>query len=81
MGAPALTPGESIDALEEAIAILRASWNGAPSMRVDGRHYQLAGARPGPAPAHQIGIWLGAAKPRALALTGTLARTAGSPRS
>src|SRR6476620_2743185 len=27
MGAPALTPGESIEALEEAIAILRASWN------------------------------------------------------
>ncbi len=73
MGAPALTPGDSIDALEEAIAILRASWNGAPSLRVDGRHYQLAGARPGPAPAHQIGIWLGAAKPRALALTGRLA--------
>ena len=73
MGAPALTPGESIDALEEAIAILRASWNGARSLRVDGRHYQLAGARPGPAPAHQIGIWLGAAKPRALALTGRLA--------
>ena len=73
MGAPALTPGESIDALEEAIAILRASWNGAPSLRVDGRHYQLAGARPGPTPAHEIGIWLGAAKPRALALTGRLA--------
>jgi alkanesulfonate monooxygenase SsuD/methylene tetrahydromethanopterin reductase-like flavin-dependent oxidoreductase (luciferase family) len=73
MGAPALTPGESIEALEEAIAILRASWNGARSLRVDGRHYQLAGARPGPPPAHQIGIWLGAAKPRALALTGRLA--------
>jgi alkanesulfonate monooxygenase SsuD/methylene tetrahydromethanopterin reductase-like flavin-dependent oxidoreductase (luciferase family) len=26
--------------------------------------------RPGPAPAHAISIWLGAAKPRALALTG-----------
>ena len=73
MGAPALTPGESIDALEEAIAILRASWNGVRSLRVDGRHYHLAGARPGPAPAHQIGIWLGAAKPRALALTGRMA--------
>jgi alkanesulfonate monooxygenase SsuD/methylene tetrahydromethanopterin reductase-like flavin-dependent oxidoreductase (luciferase family) len=29
--------------------------------------------KPGPTPAHQIGIWLGAAKPRALALTGRLA--------
>jgi alkanesulfonate monooxygenase SsuD/methylene tetrahydromethanopterin reductase-like flavin-dependent oxidoreductase (luciferase family) len=70
MGAPALTPGESIDALEEALPILRASLNGERSLRVDGRHYQLSGAHPGPAPAHQIGIWLGAAKPRALALTG-----------
>jgi alkanesulfonate monooxygenase SsuD/methylene tetrahydromethanopterin reductase-like flavin-dependent oxidoreductase (luciferase family) len=73
MGAPELTPGESIDALEEGVAILRASLNGARSLRVDGRHYKLAGARPGPLPAHRIGIWLGAAKPRALALTGRLA--------
>ena len=73
MGAPALTPGESLEALEEAVAILRASWNGGRSLRFNGRHYQLEGARPGPAPAHQIRIWLGAAKPRALALTGRVA--------
>ena len=73
MGAPALTPGESLEALEEAVAILRAFWSGARSLRFDGPHYRLEGARPGPAPAHQIGIWLGAAKPRALALTGRVA--------
>ena len=73
MGAPALTPGESLDALEEAIAILRASWSDAPAVRLRGRHYRLEGARLGPRPAHEIGIWLGAAKPRALALTGRLA--------
>jgi alkanesulfonate monooxygenase SsuD/methylene tetrahydromethanopterin reductase-like flavin-dependent oxidoreductase (luciferase family) len=72
MGAPALTPGESLEALEEAVAILRESWSGARSLRFDGRHYQLNGMRPGPAPAHPISIWLGAAKPRALALTGRL---------
>jgi alkanesulfonate monooxygenase SsuD/methylene tetrahydromethanopterin reductase-like flavin-dependent oxidoreductase (luciferase family) len=70
MGAPALTPGESIDALEEAVAILRESWSGARSIRHHGRHYQLEGMHPGPPPAHPIEIWLGAAKPRALALTG-----------
>ena len=43
------------------------------ALRFDGRHYRLEGARPGPAPAHEIGIWLGAAKPRALALTGRVA--------
>ena len=73
MGAPALTPGQSIEALEEAVAILRASWNDGGRLRFEGRHYQLAGARPGPMPAHPMGIWLGAAKPRALALTGRVA--------
>ncbi len=73
MGAPALTPGQSLEALEEAVAILRASWNGARSLRFEGRHYRLEGMKPGPAPAHPIEIWLGAAKPRALALTGRVA--------
>jgi alkanesulfonate monooxygenase SsuD/methylene tetrahydromethanopterin reductase-like flavin-dependent oxidoreductase (luciferase family) len=73
MGAPARTPGESLEALEEAVAILRASWGDARSLRFDGPHYPLAGARLGPKPVHQIGIWLGAAKPRALALTGRVA--------
>ena len=73
MGAPELTPGESLEALEEAVAILRASWSGAPALRFEGRHYRLDGARPGPVPAHEIGIWLGAARPRALALTGRVA--------
>ena len=73
MGAPALTAGESLEALEEAVAILRASWSGAPGLRFEGRHYRLEDARPGPLPAHEIGIWLGAMKPRALALTGRVA--------
>jgi alkanesulfonate monooxygenase SsuD/methylene tetrahydromethanopterin reductase-like flavin-dependent oxidoreductase (luciferase family) len=73
MGAPELTPGESIEALEEAVEILRESWNGARSIRHHGRHYDLEGMKPGPAPAHPIGIWLGAAKPRALSLTGRAA--------
>jgi alkanesulfonate monooxygenase SsuD/methylene tetrahydromethanopterin reductase-like flavin-dependent oxidoreductase (luciferase family) len=70
MGAPALTPGQSIEALEEAIVILRAWWRTAGQLRFRGRYYQLDGAQPGPRPAHPIQIWLGAAKPRALRLTG-----------
>jgi alkanesulfonate monooxygenase SsuD/methylene tetrahydromethanopterin reductase-like flavin-dependent oxidoreductase (luciferase family) len=73
MGAPPLTPGESIAALEEAIEIMRASWSGARSLRFEGSHYRLAGAHPGPQPAHPIEIWLGVQKPRALALTGRAA--------
>jgi alkanesulfonate monooxygenase SsuD/methylene tetrahydromethanopterin reductase-like flavin-dependent oxidoreductase (luciferase family) len=73
MGAPELTPKESLEALEEAVEIARESWSGARSIRHHGRHYELDGMKPGPTPAHPIGIWLGAAKPRALALTGRVA--------
>jgi alkanesulfonate monooxygenase SsuD/methylene tetrahydromethanopterin reductase-like flavin-dependent oxidoreductase (luciferase family) len=73
MGAPALTPGESLAALEEGVAVMRAMWSGERrGIRFDGSHYELAGVHPGPAPAHPIQIWIGAAMPRALALTGRL---------
>src|SRR3954468_8497024 len=71
MGGPRRTPGESVDALAEAIDVIRATWDtDARSVRVEGEHYRVQGARPGPVPAHPIGIWLGAYKPRMLALTG-----------
>lgn len=70
MGGPTRSPGESVDALEEAVEILRRSWSGERSVTFDGKHYSVSGFRPGPAPAHDIGIWVGAYKPRMLALTG-----------
>ena len=74
MGAPALTPGQSLEALEEAIAVVRAMWSGERrGLRLDGRHYQLKGVHPGPPPAHPIQVWVGANRTRALALTGRLA--------
>jgi alkanesulfonate monooxygenase SsuD/methylene tetrahydromethanopterin reductase-like flavin-dependent oxidoreductase (luciferase family) len=72
MGGPSRTPKESVDALEEAIAILRAFWSEG-SVTFEGEHYQVKGAKPGPAPAHPIGIWVGAYGPRMLHLTGRLA--------
>ena len=42
-------------------------------VQVDGKHYTIRGARRGPAPAHDIGIWVGAYKPRILRMTGRLA--------
>ncbi|MGG5260776.1 LLM class flavin-dependent oxidoreductase [Phycicoccus avicenniae] len=72
-GGPRLTPGESVDALEEAIAVLRASWSGEGAVRVEGRHHRVVGLHAGPVPAHRVGIWLGAYKPRMLRLTGRLA--------
>jgi alkanesulfonate monooxygenase SsuD/methylene tetrahydromethanopterin reductase-like flavin-dependent oxidoreductase (luciferase family)/hemerythrin-like domain-containing protein len=71
MGGERLTPGQSVDALSEAIDILRAMWNaGGRAVRHRGTHYTVDGAKPGPPPAHDISIWLGAYKPRMLALTG-----------
>jgi alkanesulfonate monooxygenase SsuD/methylene tetrahydromethanopterin reductase-like flavin-dependent oxidoreductase (luciferase family) len=72
MGGRRLSPGDSVRALEEAIEIFREIWNPAErgGVRVDGEFYRVRGAKRGPAPAHDIGIWLGAYKPRMLRLIG-----------
>jgi alkanesulfonate monooxygenase SsuD/methylene tetrahydromethanopterin reductase-like flavin-dependent oxidoreductase (luciferase family) len=72
MGGPRRTPGDSVDALEEAIAILRGFWSGERSVSFEGEHYRVKGAKPGPPPAHPIRIWVGAYGPRMLRLTGRL---------
>lgn len=72
-GAARRRAGESVDALEEAIQVIRLLWSGDRSVRFEGKHYGLKGAHPGPAPAHPIGIWLGAYKPRMLSIVGRLA--------
>jgi alkanesulfonate monooxygenase SsuD/methylene tetrahydromethanopterin reductase-like flavin-dependent oxidoreductase (luciferase family) len=64
MGGPRRSPREAVDALEEAIGVLRGFWAGSS---LEG------GLKPGPAPAHDIGIWLGAYGPRMLGLVGRLA--------
>jgi hypothetical protein len=58
MGVPRLTPGESVDALDEAVKIIRGLWDEAER---------------GPAPAHTIPIWVGAQGPRMLRLIGRAA--------
>src|SRR3954452_21385492 len=71
MGGPRRTPKESVDALDEAIAIIREVWAAeGRGIRFDGEHYQVHGAHPGPPPAHPGEIWVGAYRPRMLALTG-----------
>ena len=72
MGGPRRSPGESVDALEEAIDVIRALWDVGPrgGVRTEGSHYRLSGAARGPAPVHDVGIWLGAYKPRMLDLVG-----------
>jgi alkanesulfonate monooxygenase SsuD/methylene tetrahydromethanopterin reductase-like flavin-dependent oxidoreductase (luciferase family) len=69
-GGPVRSPKQSVDALEEAIAIIRRVWAAERGIHFDGEHYRLAGAHGGPEPAHDMGIWLGAYGPRMLRLVG-----------
>jgi alkanesulfonate monooxygenase SsuD/methylene tetrahydromethanopterin reductase-like flavin-dependent oxidoreductase (luciferase family) len=72
-GGPRRKPRESLDALEEAIQVIRLIWSGERNLRFAGEHYRLAGAHSGPVPVHPMGIWLGLYGPRALRLAGRLA--------
>lgn len=60
MGGRQLSPKQSVDHLELAIGEIREFW-------------AAEGKFEGPEPAHRIGIWLGAYKPRMLRMTGALA--------
>jgi alkanesulfonate monooxygenase SsuD/methylene tetrahydromethanopterin reductase-like flavin-dependent oxidoreductase (luciferase family) len=74
MGGQRLDVGESVEALEEGIHVIRALWATGErgGVRFEGKHYRLAGALRGPAPVHDISIWVGAFKPRMLRLVGRL---------
>ena len=54
-GGPRRTPGESVEALDEAIDVIRLLWSDERSVSFDGKHYRLDDARPGPRPAHPSG--------------------------
>jgi alkanesulfonate monooxygenase SsuD/methylene tetrahydromethanopterin reductase-like flavin-dependent oxidoreductase (luciferase family) len=72
-GGPRRPGADSVDALEEAIAILRVCWAGERSVTFEGEHYRVRGMKFGPPPAHPIGIWLGAYGPRMMRVVGRLA--------
>ncbi|MDX6292322.1 MAG: hypothetical protein QOH50_1397 [Kribbellaceae bacterium] len=75
MGGRRLDPGDSIKALEEGIHVIREllDADAQAGVRFEGKHYRLAGALRGPAPVHDISMWVGAFKPRMLRLVGRLA--------
>ncbi|NRD10086.1 LLM class flavin-dependent oxidoreductase [Rathayibacter agropyri] len=66
MGAPLLTPAEAVTGLDEALDIIRGIWDTSDRspLHVEGKYHRVAGAARGPAPAHEIPIWVGAYKPR-----------------
>jgi alkanesulfonate monooxygenase SsuD/methylene tetrahydromethanopterin reductase-like flavin-dependent oxidoreductase (luciferase family) len=72
LGGRRLTGGQSVEALEEAIDVIRMLWDvdEPDPARYEGNHYRLEGAARGPAPLHDVGIWIGAYKPRMLDLVG-----------
>ncbi len=75
MGERRLDPGDSVEALEEGIHVIRELWDAGEQsdVRFEGKHYRLVGALRGPAPVHDISIWVGAFRPRMLRLVGRLA--------
>jgi len=71
-GAPARTPSEKVEALEEGIAVIRGVWAESP-FTYHGRHYRNEAAMLEPKPSHGIPIWLGTYGRKALELTGRVA--------
>ena len=71
-GAPALTPGDAVTALDEALDVIRGIWDVADPtpLHTGGEHHRVAGAARGPAPAHDIPIWVGARQRRMQQLIG-----------
>src|ERR1700681_4892566 len=69
-GGPRRTPGETVEAIDEAIDVIRLLWSEERSVSFEGKHYRLNDARPGPRPAQPISIWVGAFKPRMIRLVG-----------
>jgi alkanesulfonate monooxygenase SsuD/methylene tetrahydromethanopterin reductase-like flavin-dependent oxidoreductase (luciferase family) len=70
MGGPRRTPAEAVEATEGAIDVIRLVWSGQRGVRYEGSHYRPLGLHTGAKPAHEIGICVGAARPRMLDLIG-----------
>ena len=75
MGGPSRSFNDRVEALEEAIHVIRAALDVGPEKRVvrsAGPHYPIPGYPAGPPPAHRVEIWVGAMHPRTLGLIGRL---------
>jgi alkanesulfonate monooxygenase SsuD/methylene tetrahydromethanopterin reductase-like flavin-dependent oxidoreductase (luciferase family) len=70
MGGPRRSPAEAVAATAEALDILRQALEATGRVVSHGRHYPVPGYNPGPRPAHDIRVWVGAVKPRMLQLIG-----------
>ncbi|KLL11977.1 5,10-methylene tetrahydromethanopterin reductase [Protofrankia sp. BMG5.30] len=71
MGVPRLSPGDAVDAFEEAIVLVRLLSGGGPAVTYRGRHYQVEQIEPAPVAAPDV--WTGSVGPKSLAATGRVA--------
>jgi alkanesulfonate monooxygenase SsuD/methylene tetrahydromethanopterin reductase-like flavin-dependent oxidoreductase (luciferase family) len=71
MGVPRLSPGEAVNAFEEAIVLVKMLSGGGPPVTYRGRHYQVEQLEPAPVAAPPV--WTGSVGPRSLAATGRAA--------
>ncbi|MGI5347428.1 LLM class flavin-dependent oxidoreductase [Streptomyces sp. CA-250714] len=71
MGVPRLSPGEAVDAFEEAIVLVKSLSGGGPPVTYSGRHYQVDEIEPSPVAAPPV--WAGSVGPKSLAATGRVA--------
>src|SRR4051812_3850016 len=64
MGGGRLSTPDSVTALEQAIDVIRGIWDVGTRgpLRAGGEFHSVNGAKRGPAPAHDMAIWVGAAK-------------------
>ncbi|HSJ29034.1 MAG TPA: LLM class flavin-dependent oxidoreductase [Acidimicrobiia bacterium] len=75
MGGQRRSPGEAVDALSEAIDVIRGIWDVGSRTRLEagGVHHRVDGAKRGPAPAHDMQVWVGGYQRRMLGLIGAKA--------
>ncbi|MBE1532748.1 LLM class flavin-dependent oxidoreductase [Actinomadura algeriensis] len=71
MGVPRLSPGDAVDAFEEAIVLVKALSGGGGPVTHHGRHYRVEGIDPAPVPAPPV--WTGSVGKKSLAATGRVA--------
>ncbi|MEV6103934.1 LLM class flavin-dependent oxidoreductase [Streptomyces sp. NPDC051940] len=71
MGVPRLSPGEAVEAFEEAITLVKRLSGGGAPVTFHGRHYRVDGIEPAPVAAPLV--WTGSNGRKSLAATGRVA--------
>ncbi|MFC8198890.1 LLM class flavin-dependent oxidoreductase [Streptomyces sp. NPDC060006] len=71
MGVPRLSPGEAVNAFEEAIVLIKKLSGGGPAVTYEGKHYRVNQIDPAPVAAPPV--WTGSGGAKSLAATGRVA--------